>query len=228
MHEYVWRRPYQSVHPTLIVLKRVLFGLAGVRVTEALIRLVRQFFGFPAVGRVELDLEAQPRLRPEPLAVDALVLVLRPQVLQLQEFVARVLQTFDICRNAVGVLRFTVCQRESHGIWYFRGGLSRRQVRVVPELLCDLPLQAVCPFEHVLQASQAPIWVRGLDLPHRREDGAFAFVLDVRAGLGGFGVLVGGESAGVAARPGAVGVRLGSKPLPFWIALLVFFPGGPQ
>ena len=122
----------------------------------------------------------------------------------------------------------TVRERESHGIRNFGSGLPRRQIRVAPEPLGDLLLEAVFAFEHVFQADQLAVGVGGFDLEHGREDDSFALVVDVGAGLGGFGVLAGSQPAGLAGGPGAIRMGVRSSPLPFWIPVLVLFPGGPQ
>jgi hypothetical protein len=51
------------------------------------------------------------------------------------------------------------------------------------------------------------------DLAQGREDDSFAFVVDVGAGLGGFGVPGGGQRAGFAGGPGAVGMGAGLRTL---------------
>jgi hypothetical protein len=80
---------------------------------------------------------------------------------------------------------------ESHGIWYFGGGLAGRQVRMIPKPLCDFLFQAIRAFEHMVQADQVTVLIVCLDTAHRWKDHSSAFVVDVGAGLGGFHVLAG-------------------------------------
>ena len=56
----------------------------------------------------------------------------------------------------------------------------------------DLLLEAVCLLQHVFQTFQSAIGVGGFDVAHGRESDSLALVVDVGAGLGGFGVLFGG------------------------------------
>ena len=224
----MWRRLYHSVDLALIVLKSAFSSVLLVAGhAYALIRLVRQFFGFPAVGRVELDFKAQPDLRPEPRLLMPLYWSFAHRFFN---FGVRSPRPSDsnsagtpsvycaslyasVNRTASGTSA-AACRGARSG-WYRSCSAIFSFRRSAPLSMCSRP--AKC------RSGSAASICRIVG-----SDGAFALVLDVRAGLRGFGVLVGGESAGVAARPGAVGVRLGSKPLPFWIALLVFFPGGPQ
>jgi hypothetical protein len=76
-------------------------------------------------------------------------------------------------------------------------------------------LEAIHAFEHVLRADQAAVLVGCFDLEQCREGKSFAFVVDVGAGFGGFGVLVRGEPAGLAGGPGAIHMGDRSSTLPF-------------
>ena len=75
----------------------------------------------------------------------------------------------------------------------------------------------------MLQSREAAVWVGGLDALEGGEDVAPAFVGQVCAGLGGFGVLLRGETTVLAGRPGAIGGGAGRSTTPFWISLLMVF-----
>jgi hypothetical protein len=60
---------------------------------------MREFLGFAALGRVELHLEAQARVWPSPLTVDALVLFGAPEVLQLEQLEPLSLERVDVSKT---------------------------------------------------------------------------------------------------------------------------------
>src|SRR5215472_3213356 len=116
---------------------------------------MRELFGFQALWGVELHLKAQSCLWPAPLAVDSLVLLVRPQVLQLDQLEPFRRETLDVGADTISVAVRAVRERESDRIGYHSQRFPHRYARR-PQVIGDLFLEAVFAFEHVLQAGEPP------------------------------------------------------------------------
>src|SRR6185437_15805289 len=116
-----------------------------------------QFLGLEALRRVKLHLETSFSLRPEPLTIDALVLVGLPQVLQLDQLEPLGLEPVDVGQNSLRVALGTVGKRETDGI--------RNHAEYLPDVkrgsampgVRELFLQPVFALHHVLEPSQPPL-----------------------------------------------------------------------
>jgi hypothetical protein len=126
------------------------------------------------------------------LAVDAFVLLIGPEVLELDFLESNFFEALDVGEYTFSVIIRAVLVAESHGVRNDAERLGGRELRARPERIGDLLLEAIGFFEHVFQADKAAVSVGGFDLEHGREDVPLGLVADVGTGLGGFCVLAGG------------------------------------
>src|SRR5689334_13673302 len=160
-----------------------------------------KFLSLQAFGCVELNLKPESGLWPTPLAVDAFVLLVRPEILQLNELESFDLEPVDVGQDTDTVALGTIGESEPHRIGHDLQRLTDRQPWACSYRIRDLLLEAVFALQHVLEAREATALLRGLDALERGEDVAPALVGDVRARLGRLGVLLGRQPPVRARRP---------------------------
>src|SRR3984893_6957317 len=105
---------------------------------------------------MELHFEPLAGIRLDPLAVDALVLVTGPGILELVQLEALVLQTRDIGEDALSVAGLLVLKGISDRIRHMRDGLLRGEALLLDQFV-DLLFDALAAFHAVLEADQVPV-----------------------------------------------------------------------
>jgi hypothetical protein len=92
-----------------------------------------------------------------PLAVDALVLLIAPGILELVQLKALILQALDIHPDALSVASLPVLKGVPDRVRHERNSLLRRAAEVLDSSV-DLLFDAVAAFQAVLEADQVPVW----------------------------------------------------------------------
>jgi hypothetical protein len=117
--------------------------------------------GLEAYASVELDFEPLAGVPFDPLAVDSLVLLVRPGIPKSLQFKALTLQPLDVHPDAPRVVSRLILKGVTDRIRYTRNSFLRRapeQVYGVMNLLFD----AVAAFPSVVEADQVTVWISGL------------------------------------------------------------------
>ena len=107
---------------------------------------MRELLGLEADTGMKLHFEPLAGIRLDPLAVESLVLVIRPGILDLVQLEALVLQPLDIRPDALSVASFLVLKGVTDRVRYLRNGLLREKARIPSSFPWTFSLMRSRPF----------------------------------------------------------------------------------
>src|SRR5690242_8716287 len=119
--------------------------------SKSLVSVMRQLLRLVADAGVELHFEPLTTIRVDPLAVDALVLILGPRIPECVQLKTLFLQTLDIRPDALSVASFPVLKGVPDRIGHLRKSLLRGTAKVL-DTSVDLFFDAVAAFQAVVEA----------------------------------------------------------------------------
>src|SRR5580700_6328204 len=134
--------------PALEHFEFVFFVVSHVSCAQALVSAVCYLLRMEAIRRMELNLETLACPLVQPLRVDAPVLGVAPEVLELEHFEALALQPSDVVSDSSRIVLIAIAEGIAHRIWYqgqrgFRGAVGL--VLAVLLSLLDVPVPALEP-----------------------------------------------------------------------------------
>ena len=118
---------------------------------EPLVGSMRELLGLEADTGVKLYLEPLAGIRLDPLAVDALVLVMGPGILKCVQLKALFFQTSDVRPDALSVASLPVLEGVPDRVRYNRNGFFRRDAILITYIV-NLLFEAVAAFQAVIES----------------------------------------------------------------------------
>src|ERR1035437_8969301 len=142
-----------SGHPLLERFQHHLLELIGLLSTEPFVSAVGELFCLEADAGVKLHFESLAGIRLDPLAVDALVLLIGPGILKFVQLKALVFQTSQVSPDALSVAILPILKGVPYRVRHTRHGFLRREAELL-HLVANLLFDAVTAFQAVLEADQ--------------------------------------------------------------------------